>query len=255
MNRAMAVVATLALVVSVGCTKNAGEDAGPAGQIEVGDIDLEVAEVDCAEPDTTLYASGVTQPDGDRFTTFDVEVAGEEVVASVRSLRGDDVDSQYVGTGLTPTRTGDEVTVEGTFVAYDGPEQTGESEGTLTFSCTADTDPGGGFVSLRATEVEYDLVVCTETDESFEVRGRVTTDEEQGVTLQRVLLRSGWVDTIDAHGDVVIDENEDLSDDTERAADVETGLFTVRGNRVTGDTAEASIDLTCGIDVNVVTED
>jgi len=97
-------------------------------------------------------------------------------------------------------------------------------------------------------------VSCAETDESYEVRARSTTADTESLSLRRVLLRSGWVDTIEAEGTVTLDLDEDLSDEAEAAVDVETGLFTVRGARITGEGTDSTIDLTCGIDVSVATE-
>lgn len=259
-----AVVVVVGLVALGACTKNAEDPAaGPAGEIALPEVDVEVGDVDCAQPADVLYAAGITAPVDERTTTFDAEVEGEEGMANIRVLRGDDVETQFVGTELVaasaPAEGDDEgaieVTLEGTFVEFDGPEQTGEADGSLTFRCTADTDPGGGFAVVGATQVDYDLVSCAETDESFEVRARSTAVDTESLTLRRVLLRSGWVDTIEADGTVTLDLDEDLNDEAEAAVDVETGLFAARGTRITAEGTGSTIDLTCGIDVSVATED
>jgi hypothetical protein len=263
------VVAALLLVAAptAACTKT--ESGGPSsgGSVAVGDIEGTVVDAECAQPGDTLFASGVSVLDDDRVVIFDVQVEGERGDATVRTLRGDEVDEQHVAADVRAQHDDDRYTVDGTFTAFDGPTQLGDVEGTIEFSCEADTDPGGGFVALDGQQVDYDLVTCVETDTAYEARARVTSDPTQVLTASRALLRSGWIDHLTATGSVALDQDRDLSQgdpaaidpaDAGPAVDADGGLFAVRGARVTaegdafGDEHVGSMDLTCGIDISTL---
>lgn len=238
------------------CSGTRVDERNAAGRLEVGDlVQADLADVECAEPGGTLFAAGVAVGDDGELTVVDLEVTEGEVLATVRTSRGDDVVGQQVGQDLTATRDGDQLEVAGTFVVYDGAVQSGEVAGEVTLTCEPDTDPGGGFLVVDGTEVPYDLVTCVETDESFEARGRATTDAAQTVAVRRVLLRSGWVDRIDVAGDISVGTDASTEDEATSPVDVAGGLFTVRGDRVTaegdvfGDGRLGSLELTCGIDL------
>lgn len=154
------------------CSGTRVDERNAAGRLEVGDlVQADLADVECAEPGGTLFAAGVAVGDDGELTVVDLEVTEGEVLATVRTSRGDDVVGQQVGQDLTATRDGDQLEVAGTFVVYDGAVQSGEVAGEVTLTCEPDTDPGGGFLVVDGTEVPYDLVTCVETDESFEARG------------------------------------------------------------------------------------
>jgi hypothetical protein len=278
MRRGAAITAVGLTIVAIGCTKTEVPSRNDEGRVSVADVESSVDDVECAEPGATLFATGASADD--RVTIFEVEVKGGEAEATVRVLRGEDIEAQHVGTGLTASRDGQDVRVEGTFVSFDGPTQSGEAPGVVTFSCEPDTDPGGGSAVVDGQAVSYDLVSCVETADSFEARARVTatpdastagtttgdTEPEAAaptelLVLHRTLLRSGWVDRIEASGSIAVDVDQALDDPAEAAVDVTQGLFTVRGARVTAEGAAfgpdrvGSVELTCGIDLSVVPED
>lgn len=255
--------ALLLLAVPVaGCTKT--ESGGPSsgGSLAVGDVEGTVADAECAEPGPILFASGVSVLDDERTVIFDVRVEGDEGEATVRTMRGDELDEQHVSSDLRSSHEDDEHTVEGTFTAFDGPTQVGEVDGTITFSCESDTDPGGGFLGIDGQQVDYDLVTCVETPTGYEARARATTDPTQVLTATRTLERSGWIDHMTVTGTVTADNDRALEagDDVD-AVDAEAGLFEVRGTRVTAEGAAfgedhvGSMDLTCGIDISTVPDD
>jgi hypothetical protein len=255
-----AIAASLAIVAA--CSKTEGGEPTREGQVRMDGLTSSVIDAECAEPAEVLYGSGVGEgAQDDRLVVFDVAVTGEEAEATVRVIRGDEVEQQFLASGATASTDGDEITVEGTFTEFDGPEQVGEVEGTVRFTCEPDTDPGGGMLLLDGQEVSYDLVTCLETPEGFEARARDTADADQVLTLRRALLASGWVDDMAASGAVALDVDRALDTGEGDAVDVEGGLFTVRGTRVTadgevfGEGRVGSIDLTCGIDLTTVTED
>lgn len=267
--RRAAIGATVLAIVAVGCTKTEVQSRNDEGQVSVAEIDTSVDDVECAEPGATLFATGVSADE--RITIFEVEVNGDEAEATVRVLRGEEIEAQHVGSGLAASRDGQDVRVEGTFVSFDGPTQSGEAEGVLTFSCEPDTDPGGGSAVIDGQGVSYDLVSCVETADSFEARARVTAAQggvdgdgaapTETFVLHRTLLRSGWVDRIEATGSISVDVDQAIDDPAEAAVDVTSGLFTVRGARVTaegaafGDGRVGSVELTCGIDLSVLPEE
>jgi hypothetical protein len=264
MRRAAVVAAGLAIaaLAAAACTKTESGAPSGEGEVAVGAITSDVIDAECAEPADVLHASGVGGgPGEDRIVAFDVAVEGETAEATVRVLRGDELEQQFLASGAQTTREGDQVEVAGTFTSFEGPTQTGEVEGTLTFTCEPDTDPGGGLLRFDSTEVAYDLVTCIETDTSYEVRGRATDDPSQVLTLQRTLLAGGWVDRIQVQGDVAVDTDQPTSSEDGPATEAEGGLFEVRGARVTnadgpifGEEHVGSFDVTCGIDLTAVTD-
>jgi hypothetical protein len=246
----------------LGCTKTESGAPSEGGSIAVGDITGTVSDAECAEPGSTVFASGVTVLDDGRTVIFDAQLEGEGGDATVRTLQGDEVDEQHVSSAITAARDGDDYTVEGTFTAFDGPTQVGEVDGKIEFSCETDTDPGGGMVGVDGQQLDYDLVTCVETDTSYETRARVTADPTQVLTATRTLERSGWIDHLTATGSLAVDNDLALDEGDEvDAVDATGGLFTVRGARVTaeggafGEDHVGSMDLTCGIDISTLADD
>jgi hypothetical protein len=258
---ACSVVVPAALLVGA-CTKTEGGDPTREGQVDVDGVSSAVIDAECAQPGDVLYGSGVGEgADASRIVTFDAAVDGETADATVWVQRGDEVERQFIASDAAASQDGDELTIEGTFTSFDGPEQTGEVEGTLRFTCEPDTDPGGGLLRLDGVDVPYDLVTCLETPEGYEARARDTADPDQAFAARRTLLASGWVDDLQATGLVSLDTDKALDTGEGAGVDVEGGLFTVRGTRVTaeadafGEGRIGSLDLTCGIDLTTVTED
>lgn len=252
-----AVLATATLLATItvlaACSGTQVDERNAAGSLRVGDVDAELTDVECAQPGDTLFLAGLATSTGGGITVVDAEVTGERVVVAIREERAGDVEGQQVGQDVTVTREGTRITVEGTFVSFDGPVQEGEVEGTVELSCEPDTDPGGGYLAVEGSEVTYDLVTCIRTDDALTVRARMTTDPSQHVTLRRELRASGWVDRIDASGDITVGVDASTDDAAEDPDAVEGGLFAVQGPRITaegdrfGESRVGSLELTCGI--------
>jgi hypothetical protein len=260
---AATLVAAVALLGSlVGCSTVEVGEASSDGEVAVGDVQADVADVECADLGETLRAGGVAPLPDDRegrISTFDVTVEGESAQAVVRVLRGDEVVNQQVGTDLTAVVEGDDVTVSGSFTGFDGPTQTGEASGDLSFSCTEDRDPGGGSLSLDGQEIAYDLVTCLETDDLYEMRAWATESEADQVTMSRTRGASGWQDRVGVLGSISA-ENEGPANGTGAAVEASGGLFEVRGARVSaegpafGAERLGALEVTCGIDLSTTAD-
>jgi hypothetical protein len=258
-SRLLLILALPPAVSLAACTQEETGGQAEGGRVAVGDVEATVDDAECAEPGPTVFGSGVAVVAEGELVIFDVRIEGDAGEATVRTLRGDQVVSQHVSSRVTARQDGDEYTIEGRFTEFDGPEQVGEVDGTVRFTCEADTDPGGGFVSVEGQQVDFDLVTCVETEDAYEARARSTVDADQVVTASRVLERTGWVDRLAATGTLAIDEDLALeAGDEVTAAEAEGGLFEVRGTRITaegaafGDDRVGSLDLTCGIDISTI---
>lgn len=254
-------VVVSALVATGACSAVQVDEAASDGTIAVGDLDATVADVECGAIGETLHIGGVAPLSDDReerIGVFDVTVEGETAQAVVRTLRGDEVVRQEVGTDLTAVVEGDAITVTGQFTGFDGPTQTGETSGEISITCGEDRDPGGGSLSLDGVEVAYDLVVCLETDDGYEVRAWDTNDDADQLAATRNRSATAWQDRIRVLGRAVADNEAPSSGDT--AVEVTDGLFRVRGTRVTAEGAAfgpermGSLEVTCGIDLSTATD-
>ena len=243
------------------CSAVQVDEAATDGAVAVGDLDATVADVECGAIGETVHIGGVARlPDdpAERISVFDVTVEGETAQAVVRTLQGDEVVGQEVGTDLTAVVEGDDITVTGEFTGFDGPTQTGEATGEISITCGEDRDPGGGSLSLDGQEIVYDLVFCLETDDLYEVRASDTAGRRRQLTVSRTRSATGWQDRIRVLGRVAVEHEAPSTGDT--AVDVTDGLFLVRGTRVTaegsgfGEGQMGSLEVTCGIDLSTATD-